>query len=66
MNYEQTFLASNVYIQLKLVICLLCHIYSSLDLQQFEPVTFPHSNTAQWQCVSFLAQTLRNSKPAVQ
>jgi hypothetical protein len=56
-NYEKTCLASNAYIHLKLAICLLCHIYSSLDLQQFEPVTFRHSNKAQWQCISFLAQT---------
>jgi hypothetical protein len=50
-------LASNVCIHLKLAICFLCHICSSLDLQQFEPVTFPQNNTAQWQCIYFLAQT---------
>jgi len=56
-NYEQTLLASNACIHLKHYICLLCHIYSSLDLQQFESLTFPQSNTAQWQRISFLALT---------
>ena len=56
-NYEQTLLASNACIHLKHSACLLCHMYSSLDIQSFKSVTFPQSNTAQWQCISFLAKT---------